>query len=300
MSELTVPEHIDWRQRQYISPYSADPIGLMLMKAGAPADADGDVTVTFFAQAATSTQVGDPIVADHPQTGSYEVVLPTAVSGVAGDYAAQFTYAVDGRDQVYVVYLVVGEPNPDYDSLSTDYKDALDHVWVRFADLFDSPHGGPHLQTYYQTHWSRGRMAQLMRIAMGRLNTLAQPFTTYSIDPGQGDTFPLAQWGALLETLTLIEAIKHLRRSYVEQPEFQNGSVGVTRHDRRDYLDRWGQILQDEEEAAKDQLDVFKMSLMGLGRPQVLVSGGVYGRYGPTRVAGSVAARPRYWTRFYA
>jgi hypothetical protein len=55
----------------------------------------------------------------------------------------------------------------------------------------------------------------------------------------------------------------------------------------------------EEEEAAKAQLQVFKIASMGLGRPAILISGGVYGRYGPTRMAGSVAARPRYWTRFY-
>jgi hypothetical protein len=56
--------------------------------------------------------------------------------------------------------------------------------------------------------------------------------------------------------------------------------------------------MLDEEELVKQQLQHFKIASMGLGRPAVLISGGVYGRFGPTRMAGSIAARPRYWTRF--
>jgi hypothetical protein len=174
-------------------------------------------------------------------------------------------------------------------------KSIVDDTWIKFADLFDSPEGGPNLQTYYQTHFSRNRIAQLLKTAVGLLNTTAQPFQSYSIDvPGQ---FPIQQWGPLLGQALYVEVLKHLIRSYVEQPAFVGGSV--TRLDRRDYMDRWQSVLDEERKQLKSQLDIFKISNMGLGKPKVLVSGGVYGRYGPTRFAGSVAARPRYWSRFY-
>ena len=64
---------------------------------------------------------------------------------------------------------------------------------------------------------------------------MAQPHMTYTLnEPGQ---FPHEQWGALLEFATYIETIKHLKRSYVEQPDWQG--VTVARADRRDYLQRW-------------------------------------------------------------
>jgi hypothetical protein len=295
----------DLREREFLSQFGTDAIGLSIQKAGQPTDADGTVTLTFIREGDTPVEVFSRAAA-HVSTGLYEVTPTASETSEAGLYTLVWTYAIGGLAQEYRTYIEIGQANPAYDSLAPALKDIVDSVWIRFADLFDHPTGGPNLQTYFQAHFDRGRMAQLMRIAVGRLNTMAQPFQTYTIDDGQGGaTFPVAQWGALLETATYVEALKHLIRSYVEQPEFV-GSGAVSRLDRRDYLTRWQSILYGsggrgggEEGMLQQQLDVFKISNMGLGRPKVLVSGGVYGRYGPTRIAGSVAARPRYWTRWY-
>jgi hypothetical protein len=149
-----------------------------------------------------------------------------------------------------------------------------------------------------QSNFGRNRLAQLLRIAVGRLNTAAQPYQTYTIDGDGGASFPVQQWGSLLESALYVECLRHLMRSYVEQPEVQSGS-GVSRLDRRDYMDRWGTVLQDEQQMLKSQLDTFKIAHMGLGTARVLVSGGAYGRWGPTRLPLSEAARPRWLTRFY-
>lgn len=284
---------IDLRERLYISQYGQDVLGLVVHVAGVPASADGTVTATLTAEADNSTVFTRTATEGDP--GYYGVQLTSADTQTPGYYKVHWDYEVNSVAQFYEGYIEVGPAAADYDNLNPEIKDVIDSVWIRFADCFDSPSGGPNLQTYFQTHWGRGRIAQLARIAVGRLNTMAQPFQTYTIDPtGQ---FPVTQYGPLLESMTYIECLRHLIRSYVEQPSLQGGSV--TRLDRRDYMDRWQEILKDEESVLKGQLDVFKIRNMGFGRPKVLVSGGVYGRYGPTRFAGSVAARPRYWTRFY-
>jgi hypothetical protein len=284
----------DWRERRYISRYAQDVLGLSVHVQGTPTDVDTDVTVVLTRE--SDSTVVFTRTADHIGTGLYEVALTSDDSSTVGDYTVTWSYDVGGTPQTYVTFITVGEVAPTYDALTPGLKDVVDSVWIRFADLFDSPMGGPNLQTYFQTHFGRERIAQLMRIGAGRLNTMAQPFQTFTVD-GPTPSFPLAQWGSLLETTTYVEVLKHLVRSYVEQPAFVGGNV--TRLDRRDYMDRWQSILQDEEAMMKSQLDIFKISMMGLGKPKVLVSGGVYGRYGPTRFAGSVAARPRYWSRFY-
>jgi hypothetical protein len=293
------PDLLDWRERRYISQFSPDDFGLMVHAAGAPADADGPVTAAWVQQNADGTVTPvSSYTAIHSAVGVYDITLTSADTGTPGDYSLNWSWTQAGQAQQYVIYAVVGVANQAYDALSDDLKTLVDDVWYRFADCFDSPSGGPNLQTYYQAHWSRGRMAQIMKTGLGRINAVAQPHLSYTLDGVGGSVFPVAQWGPLLATQTYVEALKHLRRSYVEQPMFMGGNV--TRQDRRDYLDRWGLILTDEMATLQGEMDTFKISMMGLGRPRVLVAGGVYGRYAPTRVAGSVAARPRYYARFYS
>jgi hypothetical protein len=286
---------IDIRERQYISQWATDLLGLAVMKLGVPADVDGNVTVTMLSEV-DNTQVFQRI-ADHIALGLYETQLVSSETSNSGHFTIVWTYVMAGLPQEYRSYVEIGDANPAYDSLAPTMKDIVDTTWIRFADLFDSPGGGPNLMTYFQTHWGRGRLAKLMRIAVGTLNTVAQPFQTYTIDGDGGAAFPIDKWGPLLERSLYIEALKHLIRSYVEQPMFVGGSV--TRLDRRDYQDRWSVVLGMEDPVFQKQLEIFKISNMGLGKPAILVSGGVYGRYGPTRIAGSVAARPRMWTRWY-
>lgn len=140
-------------------------------------------------------------------------------------------------------------------------------------------------------------MAQLMGVALSKLNGMAQPWSSYTLDGQNGPAFPLQFWGGLLASMTYVEAIKHLIRSYTEQPQFQG--PGIARQDRRDYAQRWRQVLEDEQAEVKSQLDVFKIRHIMTGSPRVLVSGGAYGNYAPTRIAGSVAARPRMFARWY-
>lgn len=282
----------DLRDRLYVSQYSTDNFGLVVHVAGVPANADGAVTATLATDAVTPVPIFTARAAANPATGVYEVPYTSADTALPNYYSLTWNYQVNSNPETYVTYVEIGPAAPDYDALDDGMKQIVENVAHRFADCFDSPGGGPNLQVYFQTHWGRGRMAQMLRIACGRLNTMAQPAMVFTVD-----NFPLEQWGSLLESMTYAECVRHLIRSYVEQPELAGGSV--TRLDRRDYMDRWRTILKDEEDILKGQLDVFKIRNMGFGKPRVLVSGGVYGRYGPTRFAGSVAARPRYWTRFY-
>lgn len=284
-------------ERQFISQYSQDLLGYSVYLNGALADPDDNRVTVILIREADDAVVLSRATERHA-LGQYQTLLSSVETSVPGNYRVRFDYTVAGVDQTFGGLVLIGQASPSYDSLPAEFKTVVDQVWGWFEDLFDSPDGGPHLATYFQTKFDRGRVAQRMRTALGRLNTVSQPFQTYTLDPAEGAVFPLGTWGPLLERATAVEVIKHLRRSYVEQPLFMGGNV--TRLDRRDYMDRWGEILDDEEASLKGQLDTYKMSAMNLGRPAVLVSGGVYGRWAPTRIGGMAAARGIFFNRgFY-
>ena len=287
----------EFTDRAYVSRYGGAEFGLRVMRQGSPGDADGDVTVALLHDDDSQAQVVSK-AAEHPAAGEYTVRLTSKETATPGPYVLVWSYDVAGSEEELRVWLEVGKAAPEYDVLSDVMKGVIETTWNRFSDLFDFATEGPHLQSYVQSNFGRNRLAQLLRIAVGRLNTVAQPYLTYTLDGDGGAAFPVARWGSLLESALYVECLKHLMRSYVEQPEVQSGS-GVSRLDRRDYLDRWGIILQGEEQVLKNQLDTFKISHMGLGTARVLVSGGAYGRWGPTRLPLSEAARPRWLTRFY-
>lgn len=273
---------------KYVSRYGDETVGIYVQKNGVLTDADGnDVAVSITdVDAAVVVASG---VATRLSLGTYTYRLSGALTNTAGHYAATFSYTVDAVPDTYAMTYTIGEVTPAYDVLSGGFKDVVESVWVRFADLYDSPYGGPHLQVYMQTHFGRNRLAQLLRQAIGRLNTIAQPTTTY----GLGLDFPFPAWGALLEQALYVEVVKHLVRSYTEVPEVSLGA-SIARLDRSGYQGRWQIVLGIETEDLERMLDNFKIAHMGLGAVHVLVSGGAFGRFGPTAPgggAGQAAAR---------
>lgn len=284
----------------YVSQYSSPTFGVTTRQAGEPADADGDVLATLTpvdAEGVLGTPVFEDRVATNLLTGQYEVAATSADTQTVGNYQLRFDWEMAAAPELFIVPVEIGTADSNYDSLSDGMKGVVESVWARFADLYDSPLGGPHLQVYVQQgNFGRGRVAQLMSVAMNRLNTLAQPRTTYSVYPDSGGReFPLSTWGGLLEQLTYIEVIKHLIRSYVEQPDPRG--LTVVHLDRRDYMARWQTMLGLEQRDADGMLEHFKIEHMGLGAPGIIISGGAYGRLGPFPMANYAAARPRYYYR---
>ncbi len=289
---MTIPLALD---RRYLSRYASEQVGFTAILGGIPGDVDGNAVTATLLDAADQTTIRTPVVA-RLDTGRYGVVLTSSDTAAVRLLDLRFAFAVSGVAGTYVVELQVGPSAPAYDVLSPDWRAVVEAVWVRFADLFDSPLGGPNLQVYAQTRFGRNRMAQLLRQAVGRLNTISQPHQTYSVE---GD-FPFTAWGALVEQALYVETIKHLIRSYVEQPEVALAAA-VSRLDRRDYMQRWQEMLAIEQSDLVSQLDNFKISSLGLGNVRVLVSGGAFGRIGQYATAGGIgqAAARGYFPRLF-
>jgi hypothetical protein len=294
------PGLVDWRERQYVSQFGMPPLTFTVYIGGRLADPDGEaVTGRLLMQNEDGSEaLVNTYAAVREEPGVYVITPSSADTQTPGYAELDWEYSISGQEQQYASYLEVGPANPAYDSLPPEMQDFLnDQVWVRFSDLFDSPGGGPNLQAYFQAHWSRGRMVQMMGIALQKINASAQPWSNYTLDGHYGVMYPIHFWGGLLASYTYVECVKQLIRGYTEQPAFSGPPVA--RMDRRDYTDRWRAALGDEMAELKGLLDVFKIRHIMNGSPRVLVSGGAYGTYAPTRIAGSVAARPRMWARWY-
>lgn len=289
---MTVPtDRPDWA---YVPQYGTATFGIQVYRAGALANADAGVTVTLTTDDGVTEVFSRP--ATEPGVGQYNCVLVTTDTSIPNHYFLRFDWTVDTVADFYVWPVEVGVAAPAYDQLPVAAQQVVENTYIKFADLYDSPRGGPHLQVYLQTKFGRGRMAQLLRTALQKLNTTSQPTMMYDFT-----NFPYDQWEGLIEQALYIEIVKHLIRTYTEQPEVILGTA-LSRTDRRDYMQRWQSILDGEMSDYNDMLANWKMANMFLGRPGVLVSGGAYGRWGPIAMPGGygeAAARGYFVSRGY-
>jgi hypothetical protein len=283
----------DLVDRRYISRYAQPGFGLKVYRAGALVDADAVPTVSLLAEGETVPLWTRD--AERVEQGSYGITLASTDTAQQMQGTLLWNYVLDAIPQIYGTDLEVGPSAPAYDALSPVWQDIIESVWVKFADLFDSPYGGPNLQVYVQTHFGRNRLAQLLNSALQRLNTASSPHASHDLG---GISFPFKEWGGLLEDALYLEVVKHLIRSYVEQPEVITGTT-FTRTDRRDYMQRWREMYDLETGVFEADLKKYRMANLGLGHFSVLVAGGAYGNYGPSINPGGVgaaAARGYYWT----
>lgn len=244
---------------------------------GVIVDADAPPTASFRFYS-DNTQLWSRPTLDLPETGVYRLTLSSVETATPGLYYVLWSYTLNTIPQLYRTDIEIPAGRTAiYSSLSDEYRGIVDAVWWKFADGFDSALGGPHLQMYAQGSFGRETLAGLLGAALGKLNTTSQPYTTYGLHPPAA-AFPFEPWGPLLGTALTIEVIKHLMRSYVEQPE----AVGIqqARLDRRDYLNRWQTILDIEQRSLDEQLPIYRIANMNLGYTAVVVDGGYYGRSG--------------------
>lgn len=290
----------------YRSQFNMDPIGVVINIAGAPVDVDNQamvVTAYQVPQPGTQLPVNQPPAAwTHPvpriAPGVYEYTLMASDSATVGYFRLDWGFTLNGTNETISSYYEFGPASPAYDVLNSGFRQIVEDVWAKFADGYDSPQGGPNLQMWYNTHFGRGRIAQLLKQAVQHLNVSGQPTNNYTVDSTSGGAmFPLPGWEGLVNSALTVEVLLHLMRSYAEDPDIQ-GAVQA-RMIRRDYMQRWASMLDVEQKIFKEQRDVWRLKQAFRMTPRVLVSGGAYGTYSPVRMIGNLAARPAMWWRFY-
>lgn len=143
-------------------------------------------------------------------------------------------------------------------------------VWAKMEDVFDSTDGGPWMRDMTMNVFNPAKINEFIDEALFTINVYNPP-THFWIDK-----FATPLGTRPNENLTIIvqgtwvAVIRHLMRSYVEQPLPSGGQV--TYEDRRDYLQRWGTMYQIENGLFDQLVKLWKRQFLGLGSSKLLVS----------------------------
>jgi hypothetical protein len=266
------------------------------------------VTVTSETDFTDEFPLGVPLVTSSSAwirdgMGLYRFVLTADKTSVPGLLKAEWAFAVNGIQGMFLDFYEILEYMPNYVSLNDHERGVVERITWMFGDMFDTTSSdGPSLVEEFQTHYGYERIAQLMQIAVNKINTTKQPLTNFSVGSiTPTPNFPI-EWSGLLQQSTYLEVLRHFVRTYTEQPNIA-GSGGVAYVDRRDYASRWRDVLNEEKQGYDLMLVMFKRSLMGLGSGSLLVSGGIYGGSGGIFKSGVWGAQIRsmhYYSAAYA
>jgi len=218
------------------------------------------VTFTIRKPDNTETTKGGQITADG--TG---FVRYTGTDQV-GEYKVVATFDFDSSEKrsVRTDFEVIDPFDPP---TPTDEQVVAQNVWMLLEDAFDSEDGGPWLQDVTMATFRKEKMSEFISYALFDINQQNPPTSEgigSFISAGNPNAdFPLLAQGVLLHV------IRHLMRSYTEQP--QPMGAQVVYEDRRDYLQRWREVLMVEEEKYMRWVALWKRKFLGLGRAKGLV-----------------------------
>lgn len=289
--------------RQEISRYGSSSIGLQVVANGTNVDVDsGSLHVVVYVRSIFTSDdtlgIANPIPdanITQADTGVYEFTLDGSFTGDLALLSIQWVYSVQGNAYTFWDYYQILDPMPVFDSLNDGERGVVRIVINMFADLYDSVEGGPHLKEEFQTHFGTETIARCLELACNRVNITSQPYTNYTVGLGQTNRFPPTNYSVLVFG-TYLEVVRHLIRSYTEQPQMAGGP-GIAILDRSSYIGRWRDILNDEKDDYARAVRSFKRGLLSLGSGSLLVAGGIFGQSGYWR-SGSYAASQRA-ARFY-
>ncbi len=222
------------------------------------------------------------ITGDLVDDGEVSVLVPVAVNDTAGQYhaIALIVFGLDADPDSWQTRSVI----VDYDvadpfevSGSTPADPAVDQAWDKLADCFDSEDGGPWLRDMTLARFDKTRVRQFISDVFFDING-QMPQTNYT-----PDGFNYDKWDgqALVAQGLLVHTIRHLMRSYVEQPDMLNSPVGYA--DRKRYLDAWSSMYTIENTRYDRMLELYKRRLFDQGTRALVSTKSGRAIYGPSR-----------------
>lgn len=238
---------------------------------GQPVDPADIQSVTFTIQSPqTSTTFSDTGIVLEDGTGFYRF-LGTSETGV---YLVRATFRLNsGQVRSEMLNFSVVDPFADEpDPTGTDM--ITQGVWLRLEDLFDGTEGGPWLREQTLMNFDENKIAQFIPEALMLIN-VEMPLTNYTVndftnlyDDGEGNKVPDPNMFILIQA-TLCATMKHLSRSYIEQPVPQGAQIAW--QDRTRYSQAWQQAYQLEFQDFQKNVRLWKRGLYNFGRSALSV-----------------------------
>ena len=217
--------------------------------------------------------------------GEVTVLVPSSVNDAAGQYHAivQIVFGPDNDSTQWQTRSVI----VDYDvadpfevSGSSAVDPAVDSAWSRLEDCFDSEDGGPWLRDMTMARFDKSRMRQFTGDVFFDINN-QMPRTNFTPD---GFNYGKFDGLAVVAQGLLTHSIRHLMRSYTEQPDILNSPVGYA--DRKRYYDTWAQQYQIESQRYDRMLELYKRNFFDQGTRMLVSSKAGRAIYGPQRQRG--------------
>lgn len=186
-------------------------------------------------------------------------------TSLAGPYLVQAQFElVSGEVRSVMSNFAVVDPFADA-PIPTEVEMITDAVWLRLEDCFDTIEGGPWLKEKSLYNFDENKIAVFIPEALLDINVQMPPssfgldfFTTPTHIPGDNPNQPLLTKGVLCLT------IRHLMRSYTEQPTVMGAQV--VWHDRTRYQQMWKAIYDVEYADYIAAVRLWKRTTLNLGR----------------------------------
>lgn len=205
-----------------------------------------------------------------------------------GHYIANASFTLtDGSTQSSRVNFEVFDP---FEKVDTQIRIVADGVWTKLEDCFDAEDEGPWLQDVTMHFFREEKMEKFINEAIFDINYQNPPTGLTLVDFVKADGTPTNAYPLLVQAV-LVQVIRHLMRSYVEQPMPTGAQIAF--QDRRDYLQRWKELYELEMQQYLRWLALWKRGFLQLGHAKVLVAAKA-GRLIPAPMRARSAGRG-YW-----
>lgn len=212
------------------------------------------------------------LAADTLENGKAQVTVAAAQHDQPGQYTAvaQFTWGPSATHDDFTTSVPCSYNinDPFEGSGVQPYDPAVDMAWSYFSDAFDSQdeEGGPWLKEITAGRFDKSRIRTFAPRVIFDIN-VTQPQTAYALN-----NFPYAanDGMALFTQGLVVHSIRHLIRSYVEQPDLVNSPVGYANRQR--YVDVWSGVYKLELDGYTKMLDYYKRHLLDVGVKVLLSS----------------------------